>query len=57
MAKEPTDEQLALVARHGSGPIERALATVRLAKRREREDELRRLVEDMVDGDTGGVGK
>lgn len=52
MANRPTDEQLALVARHGSGPIERALATVRLAKRRGREDELRRLV-----GTTSGDSK
>lgn len=57
MANEPTDEQLALVARHGGGPIERALATVRLAKRRGREDELRRLVEDAVGNDNEGVEK
>ena len=57
MAEEPTDEQLELVARYGSGSIERALATVQLAKRRGREDELRRLVEGMVDDETGGVGQ
>ena len=57
MANRPTDEQLELVAHHGSGPIERALATVRLAKRRGREDELRRLVENMVGDDNGGIGK
>lgn len=56
MANEPSDEQLKLVARHGSGAIERALATVHLAKRREREDELRRLVEEVADGDNGGTG-
>ena len=57
MANEPTDEQLALVARHGSGAIERALATVRLAKRHGREHELCRLVENVVDDDNGGIGK
>ena len=55
MAEKPTDEQLKLVARHGSGPIERALATVRLAKRRGREDELQELVEAVGSGDGGGV--
>ena len=53
MANRPTDEQLALVAHHGSGPIERALATVRLARRRERDDELRRLVEEVANDDNG----
>lgn len=47
MAAEPTDEQLGLVAEHGSGPIERALATVKLAQRRGREEELRALIEDL----------
>jgi hypothetical protein len=55
MAKEPTDEQLELVARHGSGAIERALATVQLAKRRDRIDELRRLVDASGDAGTEGV--
>lgn len=50
MAEEPTDEQLELVARHGSGAIERALATVQLAKRRNQIDELRRLID--ASGDT-----
>lgn len=45
MADEPTDDQLKLVVRHGNGSIERALATVQLAKRRGREDDLRRLIE------------
>lgn len=53
MVEEPTDEQLELVARHGSGAIERALATVQLAKRRDRIDELRLLVD--ARGDTEGV--
>ena len=57
MANEPTDEQLALVARHGSGPIERALATVRLAKRHGREHELHRLAENVVDDDNGSIEK
>ena len=52
MADEPTDKQLELVARHGSGAIERALATVQLARRRDREEELRQLVEA-----TGNDGK
>lgn len=39
--EEPTDEQLRLVARHGSGPFERALATVRLCRRQGRLDELK----------------
>jgi len=54
MAKEPTNEQLELVARHGSGAIERALATVQLAKRRDRIDELRLLVD--ASGDAGMEG-
>lgn len=54
MAEEPTDEQLELVARHGSGAIERALATVQLARRRDRIDELHKLVD--ASGDTGPEG-
>ncbi len=57
MSNEPTDEQLELVARHGSGPIERALATVRLARRRGRETELRQLVQNVHDDDTEGAKK
>ena len=46
---EPTDEQLRLVARHGSGPFERALAAAQLAKRQGREDELRRRIDEVTD--------
>lgn len=42
---EPTDEQLRLVAQHGSGPLERALATVQLAEREGRLEELEQLAE------------
>jgi len=42
--EEPTDDQLRMVARHGSGKFVRALATVQLAKRQGREDELREMV-------------
>ena len=45
MANEATDDQLKLVARHGSGAIERALATVQLAKRQGCEDELIQLID------------
>lgn len=44
-----SDQQLELVANHGSGPLERALATVMLAKRRDRLDELRDLIADTED--------
>jgi hypothetical protein len=54
MTKRPTTEELMLVVRHGSGAIERALATVQLAKRRDRLDELRLLVD--ANGDTGRRG-
>lgn len=52
MTREPTEEELALVARHGRGALDRALATVQLAKRKGREDELRRIVEDVIDSET-----
>jgi len=48
-----TDDKLRLVARHGSGPFERALATVRLAKRHDRVEELREKVEDYGGDATG----
>ncbi len=54
MAEEPTDEQLELVARHGSGAVERALATIQLAKRRNRMDELLQLID--ANGDAGKEG-
>ena len=57
MAEEPTDEQLELVARHGSGSIVRALATVRLAKRQGRENELRQLIEDLGNDENKGARK
>lgn len=44
MTDEPTNEQLELVARHGSGKFVRALATVRLLKRQDREDDLREII-------------
>jgi hypothetical protein len=47
--EELMNEQLELVAHHGSGPFVRALATVRLLRRRGREDEL-----DEILGDDGG---
>jgi len=43
---EPTDDELRMVARHGSGPFERALATVRLARRHDRVEELREIVNE-----------
>lgn len=45
MAERPTTEELKLVARHGSGTVERALAVVELAKRHDRLGELRELAE------------
>lgn len=45
MDERPTTEELRLVALHGSGTIERALAVVQLAKRRGREEELLELTE------------
>ena len=46
----PTDEQLRLVARHGSGQFVRALATVRLLRRQGREDELSRVLNEREGG-------
>lgn len=43
---ELTNEDLRLVIRHGSGVFVRAVAAVRLARREDRLDELRELVED-----------
>lgn len=54
MAEGPTEEQLELVARHGSGAVERALATVQLAERRGRKDELVQLID--ANGDAGKEG-
>jgi len=45
MREEPTTEELKLVAKHGSGAVERSLAVVQLAKRRDRLDELLELTE------------
>lgn len=47
MAEAPSTAHLELIARHGSGPLERALATVLLARRRGREQELRDLIEEV----------
>lgn len=38
--EQPTIEELKLVAQHGSGTVERALAVVQLAKRQDRLEEL-----------------
>ena len=46
MERGPSDEQLQLVKDHGAGSLERALATVLLAKRNGRIDELRNLLEE-----------
>lgn len=43
---EPTDDDLELVARHGSGPFIRTAAAVRLARRWGRLDELEALLVD-----------
>lgn len=45
MTDRPTIEELKLVARHGSGAVERSLAVVELAKRQDRLDELIELAE------------
>ena len=50
---ELTDGKLRMVARHGSGPFERALAMVRLARRHDRVDELRKIIDE---DDRGGSG-
>ena len=46
----PTIEELELVARHGSGPLVRNLALVKLAERRGKSAELDSLIET---GDSG----
>jgi len=46
---EPTDEELRMVVRHGSGKLTRALAATKLAKRQDKLEELREMV-----GDCGG---
>ena len=43
---EPTDEELELVAQHGSGPLVRNLAIVKLAQRRGKTAAL----DDLLDG-------
>jgi hypothetical protein len=45
MREEPTIDELKLIAKHGSGAVERSLAVVQLAKRRDRLDELLELTE------------
>lgn len=45
MRNEPTTEELKLVARHGSGALERSLAVVQLAKRYDRLDDLLEVTE------------
>lgn len=52
--ERPSEARLSLVAQHGSGPIERALAIVILAKSQGREDELQRLLDE---SDTEAVGR
>lgn len=44
MANGPTEAELVLVVRHGTGPIVRALAIVILAKRKGREEDLRQIL-------------
>ncbi|WP_156184024.1 hypothetical protein [Halostagnicola sp. A56] len=46
MTDGPTTDELRLVAQHGSGDIQRMLAIVELARRRDRLEELREFVED-----------
>lgn len=46
MTDELTTQELLLVVQHGSGGIERSLALIELAKRRDRLDELLALAED-----------
>ena len=46
MSESPTTDELALVARHGSGPLARSLALVQLAERRGQLDEVRNIVDD-----------
>lgn len=58
MPTEPTTAHLELVVRHGSGDFVRALATVQLARRRGREDELRELLDEpqvQTDDDRGST--
>jgi hypothetical protein len=40
-----SDEELQMVAQHGSGPLERSLAVVRLARRHDRIDEIEEIAE------------
>jgi hypothetical protein len=44
--EELTNEQLRLVAQHGSGRLVRALATVRLLRRQGREEELQEVLKN-----------
>lgn len=46
MSAAPTENELELVAEHGSNPLTRALATVQLAKKQGRLDELRELIDE-----------
>jgi len=48
----PTDEELRLVARNGSGPFIRALAVAQLARRHDAVDEVQKLIDE--DADTAG---
>jgi hypothetical protein len=43
---QPNEDGLELVARHGSGPLERATAIVLLARARERTNELEKWIEE-----------
>lgn len=44
-APDPTDSELVLVAKHGSGPMVRSIAIVMLAERTGREHELQELLD------------
>lgn len=57
MTDDISDEELRVVARHGSGPLVRALALVRLAKRYGREDALRTLVAEAVEDTEEGADR
>lgn len=56
MTDDLTDEDLQLVARHGSGTLERSLATVLYCKRTGRAEWLSERVERASNEDTGGGG-
>lgn len=50
VANSPTDEELRLVARHGSSALVRSVAVVQLAKRENRLESLRTSIESTGEG-------